>query len=59
MALKMTYDPNKLLNDALRIEKAIISRMQFIGEKFVSDARNQPQPSVDWKKGQIGPKEHF
>ncbi len=59
MALKMTYDPNKLLNDALRIEKAIISRMQFIGEKFVSDARSQPQPSSDWKKGQIGPKEHF
>ncbi len=64
MALKMNYDPNKLLKDAQRIEKAIVSRLQMIGEQFVSDARNQPTPTVSRKKDQktgkvkiAGPKE--
>jgi hypothetical protein len=38
----MTYDPEKLYQDAKRIEKAIVMRMQRIGETFVSDARMQP-----------------
>lgn len=61
MALKMQYDPEKLYRDAERIEKAIISRMQFIGEQFISEAKSQPQPTVSRKiKGKSaaqGPKE--
>ena len=59
MALIMKYDPKKLLHDAERIERAIISRFQFIGEQFVIDARSQPQPTTDWKKKEAGPKEAY
>ncbi len=60
----MQYDPKKLLRDAQRIEKAIISRLNMIGLQFVADARNQPVPSVSRKPDPatgrvraIGPKE--
>lgn len=50
MALKMRYDDKKALKDLMNIEKALIRRMQFIGEQFVIDCRNQPQPTVSRRK---------
>jgi hypothetical protein len=57
MALKMTYDPGKLYQDAKRIEKAIVTKMESIGIAFVADARQQPQPSVSRKSVKGGFKE--
>jgi hypothetical protein len=63
MALKMSYDPDKLRQDAERIERAIISRMEYIGEQFITEAKSQPQPTVSRKKkgksAAQGPKEPF
>lgn len=64
MALKMRYDPSKALRDVQNIEKALIRRMQYIGEQFVIDCRTQPQPSVSRRPDKLtgkalfsGPKE--
>lgn len=46
MALTVHYDPNKLYQDARRIERAIITTMQKIGEEFINEAKLQHQPSV-------------
>ncbi len=55
MALKPKFKPSdinkKLMQDALRIEKAMIETLRRAGEEFVTDAKNKAYVNLAFRKG--------